>query len=154
MIGGLFLGSMALYISGRVLKKNVNYKAIEAGFFYILVAPIFMVVFDIPHLFVPPTYFLDRCVHISLIFTLILLPVLISFWIERFLKIKKRYTVLPAVLFPITIKYFPSLLGEFWLLVIGALSLTIFFSIKRMKTRAVIVFFLSLLGVYSHFYPF
>ena len=137
----LLFGSMVLYLVGRALKRNVNYKAIENGFFYILVAPVLLIVFDFPHFFTPSIqlYVFDRCMHISLILALILAPVWMSLLIERFLKIKKRYTILPAVLFPVSIKYFGGEIGALWPVFIPSLSLSMiaFFSIKKMKIRAI-----------------
>jgi hypothetical protein len=97
-----------LYLLGRVMGREVDYLAAEHGFFHLLVASIFLVPSDLVHLLLPSTYFLGYCMHLSLLLHLLLLPVWMSLWAERFLGIKKRYSLAPSFFFAFSLKYLPQ----------------------------------------------
>ncbi|MCQ8898311.1 MAG: hypothetical protein NQU48_02575, partial [Hadesarchaea archaeon] len=56
----------------------------------------------------PSTYFLGYCMHLSLLLHLLLLPVWMSLWAERFLGIRKRYSLAPSFFFAFSLKYLPQ----------------------------------------------
>lgn len=153
MIVGLFFGSMLLSLFGFILKKKVDYKALEEGFSYLLVASVYLVFLDILHLFIPSTYFLGKCLHLSFLAQLILIPVWMSFLMERFLGLRKRYVLLPALFLPLSLKYYPEKVLGFWSLLGFSIMGTVFFYRKGMKNRAAFClfffFFLLIISVPS-----
>ncbi len=135
-----FFGCMMIYLLGVFLGKRVSYERIEHGFFYIFIASFFLLALDVLHLFLPPTYFHGYCMHAALAAQLFLIPIWVSFMVERFLGVRKRYTVLPASFFPISIKYFWGEVFSLPIVVAGLCALMFFFLLKRMNSRTVFLF--------------
>lgn len=141
MIVGLFFGSMFLSLFGFILKKEVDYRALEEGFSYLLIASVYLVFLDVLHLFIPSTYLFGKCFHVSFLAQLILIPVWMSFLMERFLGVKKRYVLLPSFLLPLSLKYYPEKVLGFRSLLGFSILGTVFFYGKGMKTRAALCLF-------------
>jgi len=139
-----------LYLLGRAMGREVNYLAAEHGFFHLLVASIFLVPSDLVHLFLPSTYFLGYCMHLSLLLHLLLLPVWMSLWAGRFLGVGKRYSLLPSFLLVFSLKYLPQLVFSPPLHLLMGWLLFLSFLQQGERSRLLVLplcgFFLLLLG--------
>ncbi|MBZ9571914.1 hypothetical protein KJA15_01070 [Patescibacteria group bacterium] len=158
-----FLVSVGLYIFAKIFRKNPNYKAIEIGVFYIMLTPIFLIPFDIPHLLLylyngtGATYLFGPCFHTSLVMILIIVPIQFSYLFERFYGIKKRYTILPSIIFPVWIKYLSSIIWSnyhlYTGLVLSSLALLmVFFYIKKMKKRLFLILSVFIYGAELYYF--
>ncbi len=124
----LFSLPAVLWWIGRVMGRKVDYRMAEHGAFHVLVAGVLLVPFDAIHLWLSPTYLWGHCMHLSLLLQLLLLPYWMSVWAEKFLGVKKRYSFLPFLLFPLSIKYADWLvLSPPFFLLLAYLVLTLFF---------------------------